>query len=148
MIFFSVVIKFVSKVMRYTGQGKRHDHVSNEIEERMCQHQVAGLPFDGDLLCVVTMQLRTQFMKLRVWAIQLHSFLIIIIIIIIIIHGLSRLTCAGIDALPSFPGASAIPSAGFVSEGVIRESGVVHCFEVVDPVLFVFESHVLYSRDL
>ena len=138
--------------MRYTGQGKRHDHVSNEIEERMCQHQVAGLPFDGDLLCVVTMQLRTQFMKLRVWAIQLHSFLIIIIIIIIIIiflHGLSRLTCAGIDALPSFPGASMIPSSSrFVVEGVVWYSGVVHSFKVVDPVLFVFESHVLYSTDL
>ena len=51
--------------------------------------------------------------------------------------------------LPSFPGASAIPSSlGFVGEGVFRESGVVHSFEVVDPVLFVFESHVLYSRDL
>jgi len=31
-----------------------------------------------------------------------------------------------------------------------RISGVwyVHSFEVVDPVLFVFESHILYSRDL
>jgi len=27
--------------------------------------------------------------------------------IIIFLHGLSRLTCSGIDALPSFPGASA-----------------------------------------
>jgi len=71
------------------------------------------------------------------------------IIIIIFLHGLGRLTCSGIDALPSFPGASAIPSSpGFVGEGVFRESGVVHSFEVVDPVLFVFESHVLYSRDL
>jgi len=29
-----------------------------------------------------------------------------------------------------------------------RESGVVHPFKVVDPVLFVFESHVLYSRNI
>ena len=39
-------------------------------------------------------------------------------------------------------------SSRFVVEGVIRESGVVHSFKMVDPVLFVFESHVLYSRDL
>jgi hypothetical protein len=71
------------------------------------------------------------------------------VIIIIFLHGLGRLTCSGIDALPSFPGAPAIPSSsGFVGEGVFRESGVVHSFEVVGPVLFVFESHVLYSRDL
>ena len=50
--------------------------------------------------------------------------------------------------MPPFPGASATPSSPeFVGEGVFRESGVVHSFEVVDPVLFVFESHVLYSRD-
>jgi hypothetical protein len=48
-------------------------------------------------------------------------------ITIIFLHGLGRLTCSGIDALPSFPGASAIPSSpGFVCEGVFRESGVVH----------------------
>jgi len=75
--------------------------------------------------------------------------IIIIIIIIIFLHGLGRLTCSGIDALTSFPGASAIPSSpGFVVQGVFRQSGVVHSFELVDPVLFVFESHVLYSRDL
>ena len=28
------------------------------------------------------------------------------------------------------------------------ESDVIHSFKMVDPVLFVFESHVLYSRDL
>jgi hypothetical protein len=28
----------------------------------------------------------------------------LVIIIIIFFHGLGRLTCAGIDALPSFPG--------------------------------------------
>ena len=70
-------------------------------------------------------------------------------IIIIIIYGLGRLTCSGIDPLPSFPGASTISSSSrFIVEGVFRESGVVHSFKVVDPVLFVFESHVLYSRDL
>jgi hypothetical protein len=71
------------------------------------------------------------------------------ITIIIFLHGLGRLTCSGISALPSFPGASAIPSSpGFLGEGIFRESGVVHSFEVVDPVLFVFKSHALYSRDL
>ena len=70
-------------------------------------------------------------------------------IIIIFLHGLGRFTCSGIDELPSFPGASTVfSSSRFVVEGVFRESGVVHSFKVVDPVLFVFESHVLYSRDL
>ena len=74
---------------------------------------------------------------------------IIIIIIIIFLHGLGRLTCSGIDELPSFPGAStATSSSRFIFEGVFRESGVVHSFNVVDPVLFVFESHILYSGDL
>jgi len=73
---------------------------------------------------------------------------IIIIIIIIFLHGLGRLTSSGINAVPSFPGASAIPSSSvFVGEDVFRQSGVVHSFEVVDPVLFVFESHFLYSRN-
>jgi hypothetical protein len=72
-----------------------------------------------------------------------------IIIIIIFLHGLGRLTCFGIDALPSFPETSTISfSSRFVVEGVFRESGVVHSFEMVDRVLFVFGSHVLYSRDL
>jgi hypothetical protein len=31
---------------------------------------------------------------------------------------------------------------------VFRNSGVVQSFKIVDPVLFVFGSHVLYSRDL
>ena len=74
---------------------------------------------------------------------------ILIIIIIIFLHGLGRLTCSGIDALPSFPGASTVSSSSrFVVEGVFRESGVVRSLKVVDPLLFVFESHVLYSRDL
>ena len=71
------------------------------------------------------------------------------IIIIIFLHGLGRLTCSGIDALPSFPGASTVSSSSrFVVEGVFRQSGVVRSFKGVDPVLFVFQSHVLYSRDL
>jgi len=42
----------------------------------------------------------------------------------------------GIDALPSFPRASTISSSSrFVFEGVFRESGVVHSFKIVDPVL-------------
>ena len=69
--------------------------------------------------------------------------------IIIFLHGLGRLTCSGIDALPSFPGASTISSSSrFIVEGVFRESAVVRSFKVVDPVLFVCESRVLYSRDL
>jgi hypothetical protein len=71
------------------------------------------------------------------------------VVIIVFLHGLGRLTCSGIDALPSFPGASTISSSSrFVVEGVFRESGVVHSLKVVDPVLFLFESHVLYSRDI
>ena len=41
------------------------------------------------------------------------------IIIIIFLHGLGRLTCSGIDALPSFPWESTISSSSrFVVEGV------------------------------
>jgi len=36
----------------------------------------------------------------------------------------------------------------FVAEGVFRKSCVVHSFELVDSVLFVFGSHILYSSDL
>ena len=51
------------------------------------------------------------------------SNIIIIIIIIIFLHGLGRSTCFGIDALPSFPGASTISSSSrFVVEGVFREA--------------------------
>ena len=72
-----------------------------------------------------------------------------LIIIIIFLHGLGRLTCSGIDALPLFPGESTVSSSSrFVVEGVFRESGVVHYFKVVDQVLFIIESHFLYSRDL
>jgi len=79
----------------------------------------------------------------------LGEFVIVIIIIFIFLHGLGRLTCSGIDALPSFPGASTISSSsGFVVEGVIRQSVVIHSLKVVDPILFVFGSYILYSRDL
>ena len=74
--------------------------------------------------------------------------IILYVIIIIIIHGLGRSTCSDIDELPSFPGASTISSSpGFVVEGVLRQSGVVHSFKVVDPILFVFGFYILYSRD-
>ena len=73
----------------------------------------------------------------------------VVIIIIIFLHGLGQLTCSGIDALPLFPGASTISSSSrFVVEGVFRESGVTHSFKMVDPVLFVFASHVLYNPRL
>ena len=79
---------------------------------------------------------------------EYKMYVLIIIVITTFLHGLGRLTCSGIDALPSFPGSSTVSSSQrFVVEGVFRESGVVHSFKVIDPVLFVFESHVLYSRD-
>ena len=69
--------------------------------------------------------------------------------IIIIIHGLDRLTCSGIDALPSFPGASTnSSSSGFVVKGVFRQSVVIHSLKVVDPILFVIGYYILYSRYL
>ena len=69
--------------------------------------------------------------------------------LIIIFHGLGGLTCSGIDAFPSSPGASTISSSSrFVIDGMFWKSGVIHSFKMVDPVLFVFGSHVLYSRDL
>ena len=72
-----------------------------------------------------------------------------IIIFFFYLHALGRLTCSGIDALPSFPRVSTISSSSrFVVQGVFRKSGVVHSFKTVDLVLFVFGSHVLYSRDL
>ena len=70
-------------------------------------------------------------------------------IIVIFLHGLGRLNSSGIDVWPSFPGASVVPSSPvLVGEAVFRQSVVVRSLEVADPVLFVFESHVLYSRDL
>jgi len=60
------------------------------------------------------------------------------IIIIIFLHGLGRLTCYGIDALPSFPGASMVSSPSrFVVEGMFQKSGVVHSFKMVDSVLWM-----------
>jgi NADH:ubiquinone oxidoreductase subunit K len=59
------------------------------------------------------------------------------------------LTCSGIDALSSFIGTSTISSSsGFVVEGVLRKSGVVHSSKMVNPVLFLFGSRVVYSRNL
>jgi hypothetical protein len=53
------------------------------------------------------------------------------------------------DALSSFPGVSTVSSfSRFVIEGVFRKSGVVDSFKMVGPVLFVFGSHIFYSRDL
>jgi len=70
-------------------------------------------------------------------------------IINIFLNGLVRLTCSGIDTLSSFPGASTVSSSWrFVVESLFQESGVVHSFKLVNLVLFVFESHVLYSSDL
>jgi hypothetical protein len=52
-------------------------------------------------------------------------------IIIIFLHGLGRLTCSVIDALPSFPGASTNSSSSrFVVEGVFRKSGIVIDFVI------------------
>jgi hypothetical protein len=68
---------------------------------------------------------------------------------VIFLHGLGRLIRSGIDALPSFPGASTISShSRFVVEGVFQKSGEVHTFEMVDPVLFGFGFNVLYCRYL
>ena len=36
----------------------------------------------------------------------------------------------------------------FIFEDVFRQSGVVHSFKMVDPVLFVFGFQILYSRDV
>jgi len=116
---------------------------------------ICGLP--GPNIFFHFISLTTRCSANRVWGGGLNTkcvcrvlyIIIIIIIIIIVLHGLGRLTCSGINALPSFPGASTISfSSRFVVEGVFRQSGVVQSFKAVDPVLFVFESHVLYSRDL
>ena len=39
-------------------------------------------------------------------------------------------------------------SWGFVVEGVFQKSVVIHSLKVVDPILFVFGSYILYSRDV
>ena len=73
----------------------------------------------------------------------------IIIIIIISLHGLYRLSFSGIDALPSFAGASTISSSSkFVVEGLFRKSRVVHSFKMVDPVLFVQGGSNMTGTDL
>ena len=48
-----------------------------------------------------------------------------------------------------FPGEPTISSSsGIGVEGVFRESIVIHSFTLVDPILLVFDSYFLYSRDL
>ena len=70
-------------------------------------------------------------------------------IIFIFLHGLGRLSCSGIDALPSFPRASTVSSSPrFVVEVVFRESGVVNSLKMVDPVLFVFGSQITHNVDI
>jgi len=95
----------------------------------------------------VTGKKKQQSKKQEVRKGESHYF--IVIIINIFLNGLDHLTCSGINTLPLFPGASTISSfSRFVVEGVFRKSGVVHSFKMVNPVLFVFGSHVLYSRDI
>ena len=74
---------------------------------------------------------------------------IVIIIIINFLHGLGLLIVTALTRCHRFLGRprSLLP-LDFVVEGVFRESGVVHSFKMVDPVLFVFGSQVLYSTDL
>jgi hypothetical protein len=73
--------------------------------------------------------------------------MISIIFFFFFLHGLGRLICSGIDALLSFTGASTISSSSrLVFEGVIQD--VIHSFKMVDPSLFVFGAHFLYSRNL
>jgi hypothetical protein len=82
----------------------------------------------------------------------IFEFIIIVvvvvnIIIIIFLHGLGRLTCSGVDALPSFPVATTISSCSrFVVEGVFREFGVVHSFKIVDSILFVLKKLLISGR--
>jgi hypothetical protein len=46
-----------------------------------------------------------------------------------------------------FSRASTVSSSSrLIVEGVFWKSGVVHSFKTVDPILFVFGSHVLYFR--
>jgi len=74
---------------------------------------------------------------------------VFIIIIIMFLGEFGHLTCYGIDMFSSFPGASTISSSlGFVIEDMFQESVVIHSFKVVDPILLVFGSYILYSRDL
>jgi hypothetical protein len=59
------------------------------------------------------------------------------------------LTCSSIDTLPSLPGASTISSSSsLVVEGMFQESSVIHSFKMINPILFVFDAHFLYSRNL
>jgi hypothetical protein len=73
---------------------------------------------------------------------RVGSNLLIIIIIIIFLHGLGRLTCSGIDALPSFSGAS----SRFVVEGMFWKSGVVHSFNVQGRVSLLMSTLIFLGR--
>jgi hypothetical protein len=65
-----------------------------------------------------------------------NTIIFFFFLLLLLLHGLDRLTCSGIDALPSFLRSSTISSSSrFVVEGVFRKSGVVHSFKIVDPVL-------------
>ena len=76
------------------------------------------------------------------------GFLLLLLLLLLLLFIFFLLTFCGIDALPSFPGASTISSfSRFVVEGVFGKSGVVRSFEMVDPVLFVSGSYVLYCRE-
>ena len=83
------------------------------------------VPFSGRLIEVMntnpTRYLGTASTSLELFIIIITNFL----------HGFGRLTCSGIDALPSFPGRSTVSSSSRFVEGVFRESGVVHSFKVV-----------------
>jgi hypothetical protein len=71
------------------------------------------------------------------------------IIVTIFLHGLASLTCFGINALPSFSGASTISfSWRLVVVDVFRESSVIQSFKMVNPILFEFGAHFLYSINL
>jgi hypothetical protein len=71
----------------------------------------------------------TQNFDWKIWeegGLGIDGKIIIIFFFFFFLHGLGRLTCSGIDALPSFPGASTTSSSSrFVVEVVFRGSGVV-----------------------
>jgi len=65
-----------------------------------------------------------------------HIYIYRYIYMVIFLHGLGRIACFGIDALPLFPRASTISSSSrFVVYVMFQESGVVHSFKMVHPVL-------------
>jgi hypothetical protein len=87
-----------------------------------------------EIYCIFTDMLRSQSLFYNTQnAVYFIMLSLSVSSIFIFLHGLGRLTCSGIDALPSFPGASTISSPSrFVVEGVFQMSGVVHSFKVID----------------